>query len=538
MTPPVLPFAVPDCAIDLVRTVDTTLVIEAHTLRPAMCCPDCGQASTRIHSRYRRLLRDLPLVDQSVRLLLQVRRFFCEASVWPRRTFAERLADLAAFRAQRTPRLSRTLGVLGFAAGGEAAARVAQQLHMRASGDTLLRIMRATPSPNQPTPRVLGVDDVALRKGRVYGTILIDLEQRRPVDLLADRTAETLASWLRAHPGVELIARDRARDYARGASEGAPEAIQLADRFHLLGNLREVAERSVQRMVPALRRLLDPPHEDNPSPAPAPAAAPRALPRYGRPHTLQQLQDARQAERERQYQQVKTRFAQGLSQRQIARETGLCTHTNRRWLRTESLPPERRGYRLNGKIDPYISYLQARLAQGCTNQSRLWREIQDQRFSGTRSLVSKWIGTHGSQPVVVQQNARPQLPSAKSLSWLVFRAATEHDEDEQALWRQVCAHRVLAQLHDLIQEFREMVRQRRGNDLDAWLSACRSSAIPELRNFVDVLQRDYDAVKAGLTQAWSTGPVEGHVNRLKLIKRSAYGRMHVDLLRQRVLHAA
>jgi transposase len=202
------------------------------------------------------------------------------------------------------------------------------------------------------------------------------------------------------------------------------------------------------------------------------------------------------------------------------------------------LPPERRGYRLNGKIDPYIAYLQARLAQGCTNQSRLWREIHDQGFSGTRSRVGKWIRTHASQPVVVQENARPQLPSAKSLSWLVFRATPEHDEDEQALWRQVCAHPVLAQLHDLIQEFREMVRQRRGNDLDAWLSACRSSGIPELGNFVDVLQRDYDAVKAGLTQPWSTGPVEGHVNRLKLIKRSAYGRMHVDLLRQRVLHAA
>jgi len=256
MLTPLLPFALPGFVVEHVATAPPTLLIDARASTPEAVCPDCHAPSARVHSRYTRRLRDLPITEHPVRLRLQVRRFRCPTPTCPRRTFVERLPALAPCYAQRTGRFTESVRVLGSDAGGEAGARVATRLRMPLSGDTVLRILRRAPVLVQPTPQILGVDDVALRKGRVYGTILVDLEQHRSVDLLPERTAETVAAWLRDHPGVEVIARDRASDYARGVTEGAPAAMQVADRFHLLGNLRDVLTRYLQRITPALRRVL------------------------------------------------------------------------------------------------------------------------------------------------------------------------------------------------------------------------------------------------------------------------------------------
>lgn len=549
MSTPLLPFALPGLVVEHVSTAAPMLLIDARTSTPEASCPDCHIPSARVHSRYTRRLRDLPIAEHPVRLRVHVRRFRCPTPTCPRQTFAERLPALAPWHAQRTRRLTETVRVLGGEAGGEAGARMATRLRMPCSGDTVRRILRHTPPPAQPSTRVLGIDDFALRKGRVYGTILVDLEQHRPVALLPERTAETVATWLRDHPGVEVIARDRAQDYARGAAEGAPAATQVADRFHLLCNLREVLTRYLQRITPALRRVLAS------EPAAAPAVTPEApvatstappvavsslrpLPRYGRSPRLQQAQHARHAARMHRYAQVKTRFAQGQSLRQIATACGLDTKTVRRWVRTESLPLDQRGYRGAGKIDAYLPYLRTRLAEGCTNQSRLWREVQAQGFTGTRSLVAKWIHAHGVHPTGPPSPPPPMLPQARQLAWLVLQDEEQRTADEQALWARLQQHAELREVAALVRQGTTMIRQRQADTLDAWLQLCRASPSVEVQNFVDMLQRDYAAVKAALTLPWSNGPVEGHINRLKLIKRSGYGRMKLDLLRQRVLYDA
>jgi transposase len=532
---PVLPFALPECVIDGTRSAGTTLLIDAHTTIPCQRCPACGHPSARVHSRYLRLVQDLPIADRPVRLLLRVRRFFCDDAACPKRTFAERLPDLVPYRARRTPRLSRTLRAIGFATGGAPGARLAAHLHLRTSGATLLRLLRATPPPDAPPPHAVGLDDFALRKGRSYGTIIVDLERRRPVDLLPDRTTDTVAAWLQAAEDVTVIARDRYREYVNAATIGAPAAVQVVDRFHLLVNAREAVERYVQRIRPELRRLLsDDASAANPTAIDAPPP-PSYDPGAGR----RQLQASKHAERERRFGQVKEAHARGLNLRQIARETGLSVPTVRLWVAADVLPPERRGYRGGGKVDPYGPYLLRRLAEGCTNQTRLWQEIIAQGFVGTRSLVAKWIRARQAGVPAPATATEGRLPGPQKLAWLVLRAGdADLADDERALWNRLRQHDDLVWVQGMVARFVALVRERDAAAYDAWLTDCRAGPVPELRNFAASLEKDGAAVRAALALPWSNGPVEGHINKLKLIKRSAFGRMKLDLLRQRVLHAA
>jgi transposase len=240
--PPLLPLR-----LEQAEQQELLLTLTVVSTQEARACPVCGHPSTHVHSRYQRTLADLPGQGLRLRFQLGVRRFYCRVRDCVRQVFCERLEGLARSYARQTQRLAACLELIAQALGGHAGARLAERLSLPASATLLLRRLRQSIGPPSPTPRVVGIDDWAYKRGQTYGTILVDLEQHRVLDLLPDRTTETVTAWLRKHPGIEVISRDRAGAYADAARQGAPPAEQIADRWHLLQNLTEAVQRVVER---------------------------------------------------------------------------------------------------------------------------------------------------------------------------------------------------------------------------------------------------------------------------------------------------
>ena len=471
-----------------------------------------------------------------MRLQLHARRFFCDHAACAQRIFCERLPAIVAPYRRHTKRLSCALEVLGFAAGGEGGARVAHKLGMHTSPDTVPRRLRRAVVPAPPTPRVLGIDDWAKRKGQRYGTILIDLEHHRPIDLLPDREAATVAQWLKAHPGVEVISRDRAGAYAEGARQGAPAAQQVADRWHVLKNLVEAFERFLCRHHQVLRQAAAA------VTAQLRAAAPARTEEGARVDTPKGSRSTVSRERRyARYEEIRRLYRQGRSRRALARQFGMHRRTIRQFVAAESFPEHAPRQSRGSCLDRFVPYLQQRWAEGSHNAAALWRELRGQGFRGTaalvRSLVQRW------RPGSPGAHCRFAPPSPRTVTWWLLHELMHTPEEFTAEQREFISQLctlcpAVSRVQTLVLEFAHLLRRRRGEALEPWLAAARGSEVPELVSFVIGVQRDKEAVQAACTSVWSNGQVEGQINRLKLLKRQMFGRANFDLLKVRVLHAA
>ena len=528
-------------------TAQITLRVQSTQTRAP--CPLCATPARRIHSDYGRTLADLPWAQYRVCLQLRVRKWFCGNRRCRRRIFTERLPTVAAPWARRTLRHAQRLIALGMALGGKAGEQLGHAWDVVVSRNTLLRMLRKQPTPSFPTPTVLGMDDFAFRKRHTDGTILVDLERRHPVALLPDRTAETVAQWLRAHPGVQIIARDRSTAYADGARQGAPAAIQVADRFHLFQNLREALDQVFSTHSQALDAVNALVHQQ-PVPLPNGALA-VPVPPHAISLPVQQRAAERQARRQALHQQVWALHHQGWTAPAIAQHVGLGLRTVQRDLRSTTFAGRQRRSDLGDSVlNPYKPYLLERWNAGCSNAMRLFRDLRQRGYAGGYGVVAAYArrlrqaqglppGHRRARqplPAVAEPACQPLTP--RRATGLVLRRETQRTEAEAQQLTQLQAQSpAVAEAIDLAQDFAALVRQRQPAQLDPWLKRATTSAADAVRRFATGLYEDYEAVKAGVTLPWSSGPVEGHINRLKMLKRQMFGRARLDLLSHRFLLA-
>jgi transposase len=492
----------------------------AATSRTAVC-PVCGRSSGRVHSRYERQLADQALGGRAVSIRLRARRFRCINPECVRSIFAEQIPGLAERYQRRSALLTTLLTKIGLALGGRPGQRMTQALAAEVSRSTLLRLVRSLPVPKPGVLRVIGVDDFALRRGHVYGSVLINMEDHRPVDLLGDRDADTLAGWLRRHPHIQVVCRDRGGPYAEGARRGAPDAIQVADRWHLLHNLTK----AVDRVVRSHRKCLQ--HSDTAEQTPS--NPPRALVQEPTPGLREHATRERHAE-------VHALLDDGLGIKTISRRLNLARETVRRYARAaqpDHLLSERG--RTGSDLDEHVPYLTKRWEEGCTNAVRLHEEVRARGYRGAvrtvRALVQDWRITSPPRATTIKTPPKTRDVTA----WIMRPAAKVSDEQKAELQQVLDRCDTLRQVDRLVSDFAGMAREREGRHLDTWIARARASGMSPIVGFAEGLIKDYDAVRNGLSLEWSSGTVEGHVNRIKTIKRTMYGRANFDLLRQRVL---
>ena len=568
-------------AVEAVYPTKRRLTIQASCTLMSASCPLCQQSSERVHGRYGRTVADVPCGGRLVTLALTVRKFVCGKETCPQRIFTERLPDLVQSYARMTNRLREVLQTLGFATCGELGERLTPKLGMQVSGPTLLRRMRTRSCPPPSSVRILGIDDWCWKKGTTYGTILVDLELRKPIELLPDRTAETAEAWLRTHPEVEIVSRDRGGNYAAAAKKGAPQAQQVADKFHLLKNLRDELKDFLARKQKWLPEAEEASSDSVPRRAQGkvqestdpsgsqqegqekhfrhmPQEARRSSQQSSALSAAERRSQVSRANRYARYEAVRALHQQAFSDREIARRMKLSRPTVHQFIIAEAFPEISRPPYRGSLLDPYKLYILQRWQGGCWNGTQIYTEIKERGYSGSDSLFRLFIrdlrrmhqeaGTSAvltldaSGATVDIPASLPPKPCPKArmsptrASWLCVSQPKKLDEKQL---RQVelirAGHTDLDTAYHISQAFVLMLAERREKDLDGWLVQAEQSGIAELKKFAQGIRLDYAAVRAAFTSPWSQGQVEAQVNCLKLQKRIVFGRANFDLLRLRVL---
>ncbi|MGW2426145.1 ISL3 family transposase [Streptomyces sp. NPDC001709] len=506
-----------DVRLEGVSVTAALLFVDAVACGRPPCCPGCLWRGRRVHSTYRRALSERPLGGQKLVVRLQVRRFFCDRKSCNRRTFVEQVDRLTERRRRSSLGLKEWLTTVAVELGGRAGERLCRKLNLAAGRTRLVGLLEEPPAPER-APRVLGVDEFAFRRGRRYGTILVDVEAGRVVDVLPDRTSETFAAWLTAHPGAEIVCRDRASTYTKAIKEAAPDTMEIADRWHLLQNLSDAIEKTCHQHRPCLKK-----HAERGRDRPIQMPLVDALP----PTRIVQRVLHHHAE-------VTRMVAAGHPLSDIARRLGLDRKTVRRYRDTslEHLINRARDRRPE-QLDAFKPFLQQQYAAGITNGRTLFQQIRERGFRGGYSTLTPYLRTlkAGTAPA-----APAEIPSPRRItSWITRPRERLSTQEVEHLDQARLACPDIARACDLARAFTDLVRNRRGQLLPAWIRQAEQSDVPPVAKFAAFLRQDFDAVTAGLTHEWSSGKVEGHVNRVKTIKRAMYGRASFRLLRTRIL---
>jgi transposase len=495
LDPPVLPvdlFAGAELRLDDLVLTPTTAVALLVAKAPMAACPCCGTPSDRIHSRYRRTVADLALRDRPVALRLVVRKFRCTQPDCPQAIFCERLPHWLEPRARSTTRLTDAHRAVGFALGGEAGARLATCLAMPTSPDTLLRRIKDAVVEPSSLPRYVGVDDWAVRKGQRYGTIVVDLERGCVVDLLPGRDGTALEAWLKEHPGIEVVSRDRWAAFAQAATAGAPQAKQVADRWHLLKNLREAIEKLFDRFYSKLKPALQEPPgaAEAPVVTAQPAAETTEVP--SEPAAVRSAHEpalsAKRQRRVERYERVRQLHESGTPLRQIARELAMSVKTVRRYIAGSGCPDWKPGRQRPTRVDASTEHVDRRIAEGCRNAAEVYRELAAQGCPASACAVLRFFNRRLATAGQKRERANAAAPtptappSARKLAFEFIRRPEDREPaEEQRLDRIRGVDAEVEEALRLADEFVAMVRERSGTGLADWLAKAAEAAAPEMR---------------------------------------------------------
>jgi transposase len=478
-------------------------------------CPSCGTVSHRVHSRYHRRVGDLPLSGRSVKLLVVARRFRCDAVLCGRQIFAERFADDAlAPWARRTARLDLIVHHLGLALGGRPAASFSQRLMLPVSKDTLLRMVRRRARVPCDRLNVIGIDDWARRRNHSYGTIVCDLERRRPVTLLPDREPATAAAWFEQHQEITVIARDRGGGYGEAAAKALPHATQVADRWHLMENASRAFLDAVRKSMRQIRSAIG-----------ATTINPALL------TAAERLQYEGYLRREDINSAVLALAEDGTPIKQIVLRLGHSRQLVRRIIRGERHDVFRTR---QGSLEAHLPWLDAQWSSGCCRGAELWRRLKEQGYRGSLRVVTEWATRRRRSEKADAENLQ-RIPSARTIARFMTIGRHALSKAETVTIAAIeNGVPLLVEARELIAAFQAMVRNKVDTELTAWIARARSSLVA---SFASGITKDEAAVRAAITLPWSNGQTEGQITKLKLVKRQMYGRAKIDLLQARLIGA-
>lgn len=491
-----------------------TVITVRHGSR-ASPCPGCGARSERIHSQYLRRLTDLPLAGRPVRLVVVARRFHCDAASCGRRIFTERFGDgVLAPWARRTGRLDYVVHHLGLVLGGRPAASFARRLMLPVSNDTLLRVVRRRGCPAFTPPTVIGIDDWAWRRNQRYGTIICDLERRRPISLLPDREPATAQAWLAAQPQIAIVARDRGGGYTLAAAKALPHATQVADRWHLMENASHAFLDAVRKSMRQVRASIG-----------AATINPELL------TAAERIQYEGYLRREDTNAAILKQAETGASIKEVVRLTGHSRGLVRKVLRGQHSDV----FRVReSSLEHHLPWLDAQWTAGHRNGADLWRRLKALGFRGSVRVVTEWA-TRRRRAEKADAASLHRVPSARTIARLMTTGRDTLSKSETVTIAAIEEGvPLLVEAREVVAAFHAMIRKKAHADLEPWLERARASLVASFANGVT---KDQDAVSAAITSSWSNGQTEGQITKLKLVKRQMYGRAKLDLLQARLIGA-